>query len=327
MANLFLKTRIMAALLVSLVFFSTMVAANDVIRVAVVPCTCFAPFYIADAKGYFRDAGITVEKTQVAAGQDAVAFLANGQLDALFGGVSAGLFNALQRGLDVKLVASMGGESIDPDAVPPVPLVIRMDLYNSGVRQASALKGLRVAVPGGLGSTGSFDLAVQLERVGLALRDVNIINLTMPDTIQALKNRAVDAAITTNPFLSSILKDNLAVVGAPSIASILGRPIAKTGLFFNPTFIAEHHDAVARFVNALTRASQDLQDPRYADPTNLEILSRATGMNAEMLMSARFYFSPLLEPSFVGLAEMQQVFVREGILKQAADLSNVVAQF
>mgnify|MGYP001055798288 CR=1 FL=1 len=298
-------------------------AAEDVIRVAAVPCTCFAPLYIAEAKGYFHEARVSIEVTQVAAGQDAIAFLANGQLDALFGGVSAGLFNALRRGMDIRLVASMGGETASREATPPVPLLIRADLYEAGLRGPADLKGRTVAVPGGLGATGSFDLAVQLAQGGLTLKDVNIVNLAMPDMIQALKNRSVDAAITTNPFLSRILTDKLAVIGAPSVGSLLGRSIAKTGVFLNPRFAASHQDLTGRFVGALVRASQDLQGEGYADPGNLAILARATGQDSKTLLFARYDFSPALDPGRVALADIQQVFMREGVLKQPADLSRV----
>ncbi|MGW5121800.1 ABC transporter substrate-binding protein, partial [Streptomyces noursei] len=41
------------------------------VRVAHVPSTLFAPLYLADAKGYFKEQGLQVELTKVQAGQDA----------------------------------------------------------------------------------------------------------------------------------------------------------------------------------------------------------------------------------------------------------------
>lgn len=40
----------------------------------------FAPLYVADARGYFKDAGIDVELVNIKSGQEAVPLAANGDL-------------------------------------------------------------------------------------------------------------------------------------------------------------------------------------------------------------------------------------------------------
>src|SRR5437764_14180068 len=51
------------------------------LKVAHVASTLFAPLYIAIDKGYMQQQGVNADLTSVTAGQDAQAFLANGQLD------------------------------------------------------------------------------------------------------------------------------------------------------------------------------------------------------------------------------------------------------
>ncbi len=301
-------------------------AREDVVKISVVPCVCFAPIYIAQQKGYLAEAGIKLDITQVAAGQDAIAFLAAGKIDALAGGVSAGLFNALNRGLNVRLVASMGGEDMATNQTPPVALVVRSDLYESGVTKPAQLKGKTIAIPGGVGAIGSFDLAVHLNAAGLTLKDVTVLNLSMPDTIGALKNKSVDAAVTTNPFLSQLLSAKTAVVAAPSSSSVLGHAIAKTGLLVNPEFLSERRDVAARLVKALIRASKDIQGNGFLDPLITKILSEVTGQNAETLSIGRYSFSPELDPKYVDLEAIQQVFLKEQILKKPAALDGVSVQ-
>ncbi|MHB8620328.1 MAG: ABC transporter substrate-binding protein, partial [Chloroflexota bacterium] len=64
------------------------------LKVAHVPSTLFAPLYIAIDKGYMKQQGIEADLTVVTAGQDAMAFLANGQLDAAVAGIAAATYNA-----------------------------------------------------------------------------------------------------------------------------------------------------------------------------------------------------------------------------------------
>src|SRR5699024_4471111 len=65
------------------------------VRVGHVPSSLFAPLYVADAKGFFEEAGITVELTPLKSGQDGIPMLSNDQLDVMIAGFSAGMFNAL----------------------------------------------------------------------------------------------------------------------------------------------------------------------------------------------------------------------------------------
>jgi NitT/TauT family transport system substrate-binding protein len=64
-----------------------------------------APFFIADAKGYFSAEGLALELTSFDSGAKMVAPLGTGDLDAGGGAVSVGLYNAVRRGVGLKVVA------------------------------------------------------------------------------------------------------------------------------------------------------------------------------------------------------------------------------
>lgn len=80
--------------------------AAEVVKAAHVPLMSFAPLYVAMEKGYFREQGIQVELDRVKAGVEAMAFLASGQIDLGTVGMSAGAFNAFDRQMDLKIVAT-----------------------------------------------------------------------------------------------------------------------------------------------------------------------------------------------------------------------------
>src|SRR5579872_4202042 len=65
-------------------------------------------FFIADKRGYFRDAGIAVTMTPFASAARMIAPLGTGQLEVGGGTVAAGLYNAVERGIRIRIVADKG---------------------------------------------------------------------------------------------------------------------------------------------------------------------------------------------------------------------------
>jgi len=82
--------------------------ALEVIKVGDVRVLNGGGLYVAVEKGYFRDQGLDVRLENLTGGADAVPFLATGELDLALGNVSVGLFNAFDRGADVKIIAPAG---------------------------------------------------------------------------------------------------------------------------------------------------------------------------------------------------------------------------
>ena len=64
--------------------------------------------FLAEKRGYFKDEGLKVELIPFDAGAKMVAPLGAGDLDAGAGAASAGLYNAVNRGLKLKMVADKG---------------------------------------------------------------------------------------------------------------------------------------------------------------------------------------------------------------------------
>ena len=78
------------------------------VTVGIVQLPIFAPIYVAEAKGYFEDEGIDVNLENVKSGQDAIPLAASGQIDVVAAGFAAGFFSAIDTGLEVTVVGSMG---------------------------------------------------------------------------------------------------------------------------------------------------------------------------------------------------------------------------
>ena len=188
--------------------------ALEVLKVGDVRVLNGGGLYVAVEKGYFREVGLDVRLENLTGGADAVPFLATGELDLALGNVSVGLFNAFDRGADVKIIAPGG---ILPLQDSPLPLIVRKDLIDSGaVRTPADLKGRRVATNTRGGSV-EYVLSKVLEGAGRGIADVEVLTLPFPDMPAALSNSSIDAAIPAEPQATRAV--NLGV-GVPLVKEI-----------------------------------------------------------------------------------------------------------
>jgi NitT/TauT family transport system substrate-binding protein len=154
-------------------------------------------FYVGIEKGYFAEQGIDVETVRFNTTAEMTAPLAAGQLDAGSGATSAGLFNAIGRGVDIKMVADQGHS--EPGR-PVNAFVVRRAGVDAGqLRSVADLRGRHVAVTSI--STGAVtDVQAYLAQGGLTVNDVVIEQMSFPDMIPSLANGSVDAVIPVEPF-------------------------------------------------------------------------------------------------------------------------------
>src|SRR5688500_700298 len=101
-----------------------------------------AAIFIADAKGYFKEQGITFEAVPFTSAAQMVGPLGTNDLQAGGGAPSAGLFNSVERGVQLRIVADKG--SLTPghgyEAV-----IVRKGLADR-VKGAKDMKGLKVSI-------------------------------------------------------------------------------------------------------------------------------------------------------------------------------------
>src|SRR5277367_4810148 len=103
-----------------------------------------APFFIADAKGYFAEQGLKVKFVRFDSAAKAIPSLGSGEVDVGSGATSAGLYNAVKRGIAIKIVSdkARNAKGYGFEAV-----MVRKDLFDSGkVTSLKDFKGLKVAM-------------------------------------------------------------------------------------------------------------------------------------------------------------------------------------
>jgi NitT/TauT family transport system substrate-binding protein len=286
------------------------------VRVAHVPSTLFAPLYVAVEKGYLQEVGLKAQLEQVTAGQDGMALAAQGQLDAVVGGFAAATFNAIDRGLDLRVVGSMGAQ---PQIGFPSALMVRQDLLDSRqVQTVADLKGKKFGVAGGMGSTGSYWVASKLREGGLGLRDVEVVNMPFPDMVAGFKTAAIDAAFPAAPFTTAILADR----SADQFGGQIRPGAAAVGMVYGPLFRREQDAAARSFFTALVRGARDLQGDGYFADDNLQVFAKYTNLPVESLRLIDAYgFDPDMKPDVETLMDIQSVFFDAGILTYSPPLT------
>jgi NitT/TauT family transport system substrate-binding protein len=160
-----------------------------------------APIYIALDRGYFTEAGLDVEDNRFDAATRMIAPLAAGQLDVISPAITAGLFNAFSRDINVRIVADRG---VLAHGFGYSGLVVRQDLWDSGaLRTLDALRGQRVGIAGfQAGSSVALLLGHALEARGMSLDDIDVVDLPLPDTNVGLANGSLDAAMQIEPLIA-----------------------------------------------------------------------------------------------------------------------------
>jgi NitT/TauT family transport system substrate-binding protein len=232
-------------------------------------------FFIADKKGYFRDEGIEAKFIPFDSGAKMVAPLGAGQLDVAGGSPSAGLYNAVARGIGIKIVADKGST---PPGYGYQPLLVRKDLIDSGKFKSLAdLKGLKVAGSAN-GSASTSTMNEALKKGGLKPSDVERLYLSFPQHVLALENKAVDASLTTEPSASEAVRRGAAVRFMGDDEIYPNHQLAV--VLYSSAFAEQHHDAAEAFMRAYIRAVRDynnaLSNGRLAGPNADEVISILT---------------------------------------------------
>lgn len=291
------------------------------VSVAYVPIMKFATLYVAAERGLFADLGLDVVINRVASGTEAIAFLTEGQIDV--GGIAivTSLWNGWNQGLDIRVIAPGG---LEPFENSPTKLMVRADLVESGaVTSIEDLRGRTVAVAGGPGSGGEYLAAKALERAGLTIRDVNLINVANPDMPASFEGGAIDAGILGSPYAQQVEEAGFGVELAGDLT-----PGAMTVAFVGSNnFVTNRPEVAQRFALALMQAARLMQGDDFLSQANIDSYLTYVSSTPEALAGdALLVFDPNQEIPVHDLADVERTHRENGRTEytDALDLSNVV---
>ena len=136
------------------------------IKVGIARSTSNAAELMAIKHGYFKQYGIKLEWDDIDTTANVIALLAQNRYQIVAGGISAGIFNALEKNLPVIILSDRVSTPIGHN------LMLRPDLKDS-VKSLKDLKG-KVVASNGQGSVSTYETGKMLEREGLTLADIDL---------------------------------------------------------------------------------------------------------------------------------------------------------
>jgi NitT/TauT family transport system substrate-binding protein len=223
--------------------------AEETIKMGIVRSLANGALLLAEENGYFKQAGVKLELEYLQSSSTGMASLAQGQLNIIAGGVSAGYFNALEKNLPITITVDRVTQPVRHN------LMLRSDLKDS-VKSLKDLKG-KVIASNAPGSISTYETGKLMETVGLSIADVEIKNIPFPQYAVALKNKAVDAVLAIPPFRYALEDNNLAIPFAESDDLIMPQPLTIAVQLVNTDWAKTRQDMLRKFYVAVTRGIRD----------------------------------------------------------------------
>ena len=223
--------------------------------------------YIAQDKGYFKAEGLDVDIVLVNSAAQAVALLAQGELQVMEGGVSIGFFNALEKGMPMIMTSDRVSSPIGHK------LIVRANLKGK-INKVADLKGMNIGT-NAIASVTTYELGKLLMKYGLTLKDVELKQLGFPQMSPAMKNGALDATVNIPPFASAMEEAGDGFTIARVDDDVEPSPMTIAASFINTDWIKKDKDAVRRFFVAYMRATRDYCLAYHNGPNRKEVMEIA----------------------------------------------------
>jgi len=296
--------------------------AADAVKAGDVTSLTTAPLYLAIEKGYMRDQGIDLTLERFAGAGKMNAAFAAGQLDVGTGTANAGLFNALAQGFDVRIVADKGQLRAPAS---PNKLLARKDLADSGqVKSPKDFKGRKIASLV-KGNVQDYQIAKLLEHDGIAFKDVDMVYLGSPQTLQAFASKAIDGAAMIEPWATKAVADGLAVIVADATSVPEVRQFQNAVILYAGKFIRERRPVAQRFMNAYVKGIEYLTKNGWKDDGAVDAIVKHTGVEKDLVKRATPpYMAPDGRPHVESLVRFQDWVFEQGMVTKKVPMDQVL---
>src|SRR6059058_1602841 len=275
-----------------------MARAEDALKakIGVLRLSSSAPVFIAQDKGYFKDAGLDIELKFFDAAQPIAVATTSGDIDFGVTAFTAGLYNLAGKGT-LKVI---GGMSRERAGYPLIGYFASNNAYAAGLKTPKDLAGKRVAVTQ-VGSSFHYSLGLLADKYGFKLADVKVLPLqSLSNAAAALKGETVDAALLPVSTARKLMDDG----GAKLLGWVGDETPWQLGAVFASPKTLTNKPLVTRLLGALARADREYHDVILASiadgkaPINertkplLEIIAKYTNLPVEQVVGNCAYIDP-----------------------------------
>lgn len=202
-------------LVVSLLFTGCSQAAESAktIKIAVLPVLDSLPLYVAQANGYFNDAGLTVELIPVGSAPERDQLMQSGQIDGMLNEVVTTLYYN-REGSKIKMVRFARIATADS------PVFRILAARDSGITTVEGLKGVEIGVSEGTIIEYMADRVLQ--NAGLTADEIKKIAVPkIADRTALLESGELKAAVMPDPLASLLMqKGAIAVIDDTTLPEV-----------------------------------------------------------------------------------------------------------
>src|SRR5690349_2650136 len=265
-------------------------------KIGVLRLSSSAPVFIAQDKGYFREAGLDIELKFFDAAQPIAVATTSGDVDFGITAFTAGLYNLAGKGT-LKVI---GGMSREKAGYPLIGYFASNNAYAAGLKTPKDLAGKRIAVTQ-VGSSFHYSLGLLADKYGFKLADVKIVPLqSLSNAAAALKGETVDAALLPISTARKLMDDG----GAKFLGWVGDETPWQLGAVFASPKTLANKAMVTKFLTVLERADREYHDVILASVRDgnavinektkplLEIIAKYTNLPVEQVVGNCAYIDP-----------------------------------
>jgi NitT/TauT family transport system substrate-binding protein len=306
--------------------------ADDLLKakVGVLRLSSSAPVFIAQDKGYFRDAGLDVELKFFDAAQPIAVATASGDVDFGVTAFTAGLYNLAGKGT-LKVI---GGMSRERAGFPLIGYFASNNAYAAGLKTPKDLAGKRIAVTQ-VGSSFHYSLGLLADKYGFKLSDVKVLPLqSLSNAAAALKGETVDAALLPVSTARKLMDDN----GAKLLGWVGDETPWQLGAVFASPKALANKALVTKLLGALERADREYHDVILSAVKNgdapidektkplLEIIAKYTNLPVEQVVGNCAYIDADGKLDVKNVANQIEWLQAQGFVDKGFGVDAIVAR-
>jgi NitT/TauT family transport system substrate-binding protein len=242
------------------------------LTVGTLPVADAAPLFIANQRGYFKQEGLTVKPTLIAASSQSTAPLLAGTMDLSLLNYVATF--AIQENGSAKFKLVSDAYQAAPNAFE---IVVPGD---SKLHTIEDLKGKKIACPS-LHAIGTLAVSASLQSHGITPDQVTFVAVPFPNMATAVKTHAVDAAWVTEPFLTQMQKSGTRKLTDTMTGPMANFPIVGWGTVEQTA--KKYPNTIAAFQRALARGQQAAANDRKVVQDILPTYTQIDGSTANLI--------------------------------------------
>lgn len=286
------------------------------IRMGYAPYISGGPYFIAQAKGYFKKLNIEIEPTSHVDGSLSMPALAAGELDITGATLSAGLFNLMAKGTGLRLFFERGREA---PGWGSNAIMVSNEMWEKGFRGPDGYrlaKGRKIGISS-RGSVAQYLHTVGLDKAGLKEGDLDWQwGLTPQASLPLMQQNRID--ILNMPLPGAYAAQNKGIGKVATWSDELAPDFVLACSVASEKFLREKHSAAVRFSMAIMQGNIEfMAAAKSGNPEILKIIAVATGLTVPIIDETRPRWTFM---AIDGLPNMPSIVAQQKFWRERTDL-------